>query len=732
MEFTAKWITSPSYGPDIVPRFDRRFFLEKKPERAEIRCTALGVYKLFLNGQQVSDYVLAPGWTVYRTRLQVQTYDVTALLQEENVLSAYVGRGWYSSRLGWDPSGLKERRDYRKALLLELHLFYADGTEEVIASDESFTSRPSRIRFSEIYDGEVYDASFDEENASEEAAVPFDYSYDTLIPQEGEEIREQERVSGKKVIVTPEGDVLIDFEQEVTGYPEFTLSARKGQEILLVCGEVLDKNGNFYNDNYRSAKAEIRYICREGLQTYHPLLTFYGFRYLKLASWPEEAEKIDPSCFTAIAVYSNMKRTGFVESSDPKLNRLFENVFWGQRGNFLDIPTDCPQRDERLGWTGDAEVFCRTASYNFDVRRFFKKWLRDLAADQFENGAVPHVIPDILSARNLADFETEAVHSSAASAAWGDAAVICPWQIYWTYGDTEVLSDQFESMKAWVDYITGATKDKGLWTGGTHFGDWLGLDAPQGSYKGSSREDFIASAYYAYSTSLLVKAGQVLQKDVSAYEKLYDEIVSAFRKAFPEYRTQTEHVLALAFDLAEDREKTAESLKALVVKDGCMKTGFVGTPLILYALSDSGYPELAYDLLLREDYPSWLYAVNRGATTIWEHWDGIMENGDFWSRDMNSFNHYSYGAVLSWVYERAAGIVPLSAGFQKIRICPQTTDRLQTLSASIETASGTVASKWTRTEAGTVYDITLPVSGEIVIDGETHLCPAGTYHFTGK
>ena len=736
MDFIAKWITFPEAGLDIVPRFDRTFSPKKPVKKALIYCTSLGVYKLYLNGENVSSYVLAPGWTSYQKRLQVQCYDVTALLKKneagaESRLSAYVGRGWYSSPIAWDREAHKERRTFPKALLLELHLTYEDGSTEIIASDESFTARPSRIRFSEIYDGEWYDASFCEDAAECVPATVYDYGCETLIPQEGEEIHEQERISGKKLIETPEGDLLIDFEQEVTGYVEFTLDAKAGDEIVLRHGEVLDKNGNFYNDNYRSAKAEIRYTCKDGCQTWHPQLTFFGFRYVKLEKWPEDKAAIDPARFTAIAVYSAMRRTGYVETSDAKLNRLFENVFWGQRGNFLDIPTDCPQRDERLGWTGDAEVFCKTASYNFDASRFFRKWLHDLKADQLPNGGVPHVIPDVLSNQRGEVSEDDVVKREDSSAAWADSAVICPWQMYMTYGDPAVLADQFDSMTAWIDYITNTTKDPGLWTGGTHFGDWLGLDAPQGSYKGSSRDDFIASAYYAYSTSLVIKAGHVLGKDVSAYEALYETMIPAFHQAFPDYRTQTEHVLALAFGLAEDPEKTAEALAALVKKDGSMKTGFVGTPWILYVLTDSGYPELAYDLLLREEYPSWLYAVNRGATTIWEHWDGIMENGDFWSVNMNSFNHYAYGAVLAWVYERALGIEPLEPGFKKVKIAPVVTSRLTSLSASIDTVNGKVSSSWTHTPDGTRYECTLPVEGEITIDGVTKQLPAGTYVFNG-
>lgn len=383
------------------------------------------------------------------------------------------------------------------------------------------------------------------------------------------------------------------------------------------------------------------------------------------------------------------------------------------------MPTDCPQRDERLGWTGDAQVFIKAASYNYDVERFFRKWLRDLAADQREDGAVGQVIPDYLP-------------DGQASAAWGDAAVICPWQIYQTYGNEEVLQEQFPSMKKWVDYITETTTTPYLWTGGTHFGDWLGLDAPSGSYKGSSREDFIASAYYAYSTQLLIKAGHVLGKDMAHYEELYRKIVNAFRQAYPQYRTQTEHILAVWFGLAPDAQKSPDALAELIIKDGVqMRTGFVGTPYILHVLSKYGHTDLAYTLLLRREYPSWLYPVGKGATTIWEHWDGIMENGDYWSEDMNSFNHYSYGAVADWIYEEAAGIHPVenAPGFAKATIAPKPDERLGWLDVAFQTRHGKIRSAW-RYEGNQVrYDIAVEMSAQIVIAGKMKKVQPGRHVF---
>ena len=627
---SSSWITVSGVRGDVCPVFRRQFSTEKEVESAELEITALGVYNAEINGRRVGNEVLAPGWTSYDHRLQVQTYDVKALLEKENDLRVTVGRGWLRSPMpGWMDSEDKQRRYNRPCgLIASLRIRYGDGTEETLRTDEGWQWTESPVLFSEIYDGETCDARI--VPADWQPVKPLKWSKDILIPQEGEEIRETERIAAKRVFKTPQGDTVVDFGQEVTGYAEITLDAHAGDEVLFDHAEVQDRDGNWYNENYRSAKALAKYICREGKQTWHPQLTFFGFRYIRLLSWPGEAK---PENFTAIAVHSDMKRTGWLASGNSELNQLFSNIVWGQRGNFLDVPTDCPQRDERLGWTGDAQVFIRTASYLFDTERFFKKWLHDMAADQRESGEIGQVIPDVMP-------------DDPGSAAWGDAATICPWQVYQTYGDSSVLEDQFDCMRRWVDFITSVTETPRLWTGHFHFGDWLGLDAPAGSYKGSTREDFIATAFYAHSAELVVKTGRLLGRDVSAYEKLYGEIVDAFRETFPEYRTQTEHVLAVYFGLAEDPQKTADDLADMVRADGVqLRTGFVGTPYILHVLSRYGYADLAWSLVLRREYPGWLYPVTKGATTIWEHWDGIHEDGSFWSKDMNSFNHYAYGAV---------------------------------------------------------------------------------------
>ncbi len=722
MEWKAKWIKPASETGDVAPVFARDFSLKGKVKKATLFITALGVYEAALNGQRVGKFILAPGWTAYFKRLQYQEYDVTDMLKKDNQIQVTVGKGWYHSPLlGVEQSGYQQKlHENPNGVLVQLEIIYEDRTVEEVVSDDTWTVSESCVRFSEIYDGEIYDASFCPVLDGE--VEIFDGPYKTLIPQQGEEILEQERITAADFFVTPKGERVIDFGQNITGYVEVNVDAHNGEKVELSFAEVLDKDGNFYTENYRGAKAMYRYTCREGSQSYKPKLTFYGFRYIRIDSFPGDPDKALSRQFTAIVIHSQMKRTGYLRCSNLLLNRLFDNVVWGQKGNFLDVPTDCPQRDERLGWTGDAQVFVRTACLNYDVEKFFTKWLADMAAEQRENGYIAHVIPEVV------------VHSES-SAAWGDAATICPWEVYLAYGNREILQAQFECMYKWVDYITSVTKDEYLWTGGTHYGDWLGLDAPYGSYKGSSNEDFIASAFYAYSASLVIKAGKVLGRDVSGYEVLYENIVNTFRKAFPVYKTQTECVLAAHFKLAEDCQAAADQLASMIKAGGeQLQTGFVGTPYLLHVLSDYGYVDLAYTLLLREKYPSWLYPVTKGATTIWEHWDGINEEGDFWDTNMNSYNHYAYGSVADWVYSTAAGICRLeeAPGYEKVRIAPVPDVRLDWLNARLDTRHGTIVSEWKKQGDYWRYDITTPVESEIVIDGTIHHVTAGDYCFYCK
>lgn len=695
----------------------KNFRCAAKAEKAILKITALGVYEAKLNGERVGDFILAPGWTSYLNRLQVQSYDVTNLLKTENSLEVTVGQGWRAIANKRDGSDFLGYRD--TALIAELTIVYADGTAESIVTDSSWTARESKLRYTNIYDGDIYDATF--KAGSARHCICVDLKKDMLIPQEGEKIVEHERMPALQIIKTPAGETVIDFGQNMTGYVEFRIKGTPSAQATISHGETLDCDGNFYNANYRSADARIKFVCDGEEQTYKSALTFFGFRYIRLENWPDEVKKEN---FTAVVVHSDIRRTGYFECSDETVNKLFKNIIWGQKSNFLDVPTDCPQRDERLGWTGDAQVFVRTASLNFDVERFFKKWLRDLAADQGRDGCVPHVVPNIFD-------------DMGGSSAWSDAAVICPWEIYRTYGDKAVLEEQFDSMKAWIDWMRERSEN-GKRSGGSHFGDWLGLDSPEGSYKGATPEELIATAYYKYSTELFIKAAHALGRDVAEYENIPAEAAKAFRREYMENgrvknATQTACVLALYFDITDDRAATVGQLNELIERAGHLETGFVGTPYLLHALSDNGYAETAYDLLLRREYPSWLYPISKGATTVWEHWDGIKPDGTMWSTDMNSFNHYAYGAVADWMYGAAAGINsdPDRPGFEHIIFRPVTDRRLDFVKASIDTRRGTVASEWRRENGRIKYIFTVPegCGASVIIGGEKHEVGAGTHEF---
>jgi alpha-L-rhamnosidase len=715
----ANWIAPDKDFGKVSPFFERKFSLAKKVEKAEIEISCIGVYNAYLNGQRIGKYILAPGWTEYTTRLQYQTFDITGLLKKNNTLRVDLAPGWYHSRIhDWGASDEFPAQDKPPiSLIASVTITYTDGTVDTINTDRSWKCGKTPLLFCDIYDGFTYDAAKRAIANCNVKTLPHQ-SKKILIKQQGEEIREQEIVFPVSYFTTPKGEKVIDFGQNLTGYLQFSVLAKRGDRVKFSHAEVLDADGNFYNANYRSAAANYEYICRDGEQTFKPDFTFFGFRYIRIDEYPAE---IDLDNFKAIVVYSNIKKTGELNSSDPLLNKLFSNIFWGQKGNYLDIPTDCPQRDERLGWTGDAQVFVRTASYNYDVEKFFDKWMADITAEQKRLGYVPHVVP-----------ATPCFEHGRCSSAWSDVAVIAPWQIYLSYGNKKLLARQFWGMCQFVDHIGTITTKKDLWFGCDHYGDWLGLDAKPGDYVGASDKDFIATAYYAYSTSLVVKAGRALGRNISEYEALYNRIVKAFRKQFPEYKTQTEHVLALYFNLCEDKAATAKSLADMIIANGTrLQTGFVGTPYILHALSENGYTDLAYDLLLQKQFPSWLFSVLQGATTMWEHWDGKNEKGEFWSADMNSFNHYAYGAVADWVYGVACGIqtVDEAPGFKKIVIAPHATDKLESLSASIKTRQGLVSSKWFHTEGRVRYEIETPSDTTVIIEGKAYHLGAGKYVF---
>ncbi len=711
----AKNVEKSGKCPVFVKRFD-----SGKPLKATLCITAKGVYVAILNKERIGSFIMAPGFTEYKYRHQYQEYDVTDMIKDgENEILVTVSAGWYAGRI------VSRKGDWTPEIIAELRLSFDDETV-VIKTDESWMSGESALLFSDIYDGEIYDAR---KTVSDliPVIVNEDGKTDNLIPQEGETVEEQEVFKPVSIFTTPKGERVIDFGQNLVGYPKLKITAKEGEKVSLSFAEVLDKDGNFYNENYRSAKCLYDYTCRDGYQEFKPQCTFYGYRYIRIDEFPESASLTEDT-FESVAVYSKLRKTGNIVTSNPKLNQLFSNILWGQRSNFLDIPTDCPQRDERRGWTGDAQVFCKTAGYNFDVYKFFKKWLYDMDVARKEFGSVGFMIPG---------------NNPEIAAAWSDAAVIVPWQIYLTYGDKDFLNEMLDMMVSHIEAIKNDSEHEYTWRGGKklyQFGDWLATDtdSKEGrdadyvgpAYNGATRFDFLQAAFYAYDISIVAKALKVLGKDNKEYLELFRKVKERFQKDFPTYETQTEFVLALRFGLTPNPEKTVKLLAEKIhTKGDRLSTGFVGTPHILHALSENGETELAYTLLLQERYPSWLNQVNLGATTMWEHWDSIDENGEMWSPKMNSFNHYAYGAVADWIYEVAAGIKQAddSAGFEKLVIAPHPDKRLEFLEATYETKYGLVHSKWQYKDNGIFYEIEVPSDAKIIINGKEKYVSAGSY-----
>ena len=716
----ASWITMDGVVSTVVPVFRRAFSCSRQVRSATLEVTCDGVYEALLNGKRVGSFILAPGWTEYPKRLQVQTYDITDLLSEENTLEITVANGWYRrTNAPW--TGTHNPDEFLPAMLIAaIRLIREDGSEEDILTDGAWEVSRSNVTLSGIFIGEDVDMTL--EPAFEPVKV-CDYPKTALVPQAGPEVREQETVYPRSSFRTPRGEWVIDFGQNLTGYMAFETDAHAGERLSVSTAEVLDRDGNFYTANYRSARSQLHYVCREGHQSYKPRFTFFGFRYLRIDEAPEgfTAEQIH-----AVVLHSEMKRTGWLESSDPMLNQLFSNIIWSQKGNYLDIPTDCPQRDERYGWTGDGQIFCRTATLQYDVRHFFRKWLADVRAAQHENGWVPEVVPSLTAYKP-------------GGGAWSDAVTIIPWQLYQTYGDITFLSDMYEAMEKWIAYIPTVSTTKDLWTGCWTYGDWLALDWPEDyhpenielSKRGYSNDDLICSAFYANSVSIVIRAGKLLGKDVSAYETLYGRIVRAYRARFGNsLNTQTEKVLTLHFNLADDPQALADALAEQIRACGMkLQTGLVGTPYLLHELSRYGYTDIAWSLLLRREYPGWLYSVSRGATTVWEHWDGIKPDGTFWDDDMNSYNHYAYGSVADWVFGVACGIQPAEPGYAQVRIEPKPDPRLNSLCAVLDTAYGRIRSFWKHTEDGIRYEIDTPVQAEIVLNGKGLTVGKGKYLF---
>ncbi|KYP15441.1 glycoside hydrolase family 78 protein [Flavihumibacter sp. CACIAM 22H1] len=715
----ASWIgvqTEEESRPSPVLR--RPFSLgKKKIKSAYAYITSLGMYEAQLNGRKIGDAFLTPGWTSYDKRLQYQVYEVSTLLKAgENVAGVSLGNGWYRSYIGF--AGQKDFYGKELALLFQLKITYTDGSTDLIVSDENWKSSTAEIRSSEIYHGETIDANKMKPgwaspgyNAQDWKAVKRMPAYaKSLVATQNEPIRKREVLKPVKFITTPKGEKVLDFGQNMVGWVKVTLHGNKGDTVTLSHAEVLDKFGNFYTENLRSAKQQDQFILSgKGDEVFEPHFTFQGFRYIKIDGLKTDP---DPADYTAYVLYSDMEKTGEFETSNPLINQLQKNIQWGQRGNFLDVPTDCPQRDERLGWTGDAQAFYRTATFNFGVRSFFSKWLKDLALDQQANGAVPFVVPNVLG------------DGAVASTGWADAATIIPWQQWIVYGDKRTLSEQYPSMQGWIGYMLRNSKEY-LWNTGFHFGDWL-FYRPDDDTDGRAAitdKYLIAQCFFAYSTQLAMQAAEVLGKtdDVARYSALLADIKKAFLKEYvtPGGRlvssSQTAYVLALQFDMLPEsmRLSAADRLAANVKSyDTHLTTGFIGAPYLCKVLSKFGQEELAYALLLQETYPSWLYPVKMGATTIWERWDGQKPDSSFQNAGMNSFNHYAYGAIGEWMYQHIAGIQadPAHPGFKSVIIRPSPGGGLTYAKASLLTAYGRLESGWKKEGDGMVLELTIPAN----------------------
>ncbi|HUZ57248.1 MAG TPA: family 78 glycoside hydrolase catalytic domain [Hanamia sp.] len=717
-EWKAKWI-EPGFTDTVgqpSPMFRKQFSTDKKIKSAALFITAHGLYEAQINGSRVGDDYFTPGWTSYNKRLQYQEYDVTGLVKKgNNAIGVTLGSGWYRGHLAWGSNKNIYGKDI--SLLLQLEITYDDGSKKTIVSDGNWKSTTGSIISSSIYDGETIDArirktgwtlpGYDDSKWS--GVNVENFSNDNLIATINEPATKHETFKPVKILTTPKGEKVIDFGQNLVGWVMLKVKGNAGDTLIIKHAEVLDKEGNFYTANLRAAKATSTYILNgKDEEFFEPHFTYYGFRYIEVEGIKGD---LNPDDFTAVAIYANMKPTGTFTTSDPLINQLQHNIQWGQKGNFLDVPTDCPQRDERLGWTGDAQVFSRTASFNMNVNNFFDKWMKDVAADQFADGSVPHVIPNVLG-------------QGGGSTGWSDVATIIPWNMYLDYGDKKILENQYASMKAWVEYMHHQSHDN-LWNTGFDFGDWLFYSPPDpnSGTAAITNKYLIAQCFYAHSTQLLINTAKVLDKteDVATYSALLKKIKEAFLNEYvtPNGRlvsgTQTAYVLALHFDmLPEDlRKQAAERLVENIKSyDNHLTTGFLGTPYLCDVLTRFGYDDVAYKLLLQKTYPSWLYPVTMGATTIWERWDGEKPDSTFENPGMNSFNHYAYGAIGDWMYRKMVGIDTYEdgVGYKHIKIKPHIGGDFTFASASLDTYYGKVSNSWKIENGNLLMDVEIPAN----------------------
>ena len=739
---------TPGQDFDGAPRLRKEFLLEEGHGgvvKATLRATALGIYEACINGTPVGEDVLSPGWSSYEWRLRYRTYDVTALVGPRTVVGAELGNGWYRGRLAWH--GMSNLYGSELGFLGQLDIEFEDGHFQSVGTDASWQAGPSATTFNDLYDGQTIDARKAVHGWAEPGFAPgtdwtgvgtLAFDADRLAEPVGPPVVRAGVVRPAEVFTSPSGRTLVDFGQNLVGWLRFTVQGEAGQAITVRHAEVLE-DGELGVRPLRSAKATDTFILSGGRDVFEPTKTFHGFRYAEITGWPGELTAED---LEAVVVHSDLERTGTFECSNGLVNQLHRNIVWGLRGNFLDLPTDCPQRDERLGWTGDIGVFTPTAAFLYDVKGFLQDWLLDLAAEQkAQDGLVPITVPDALKyCPQPPEFP-----APESSALWSEASVWVPWALWEAYGDLGVLRNQYESMAAHTRRVEGLLSPSGLWDSGFQFGDWLDPDAAPDQPWAAKADTAVVATACMYRTARLTAqtAGLLGKHDDEAH---FEALAARVRAAFAEHYVgaagtirsdcTTVYALAIAFDLlatTELREFAGNRLAELVRDNNYrVSTGFAGTPFITHALTDTGHVDEAYRLLLEEGCPSWLYPVTMGATTVWERWDSMLPDGTINPGQMTSFNHYALGAVADWMHKAIGGIRPLEPGYARVLIAPQPGEGIDWARTSLKTPHGQVRVEWKVDGGGFLLEATVPegVAADVVLpDGARHAIAGGTHRF---
>lgn len=735
-DWQGKWISIPH---DQLVEMDYRnsllfpaqyirkeIVLEKPVDQARLYVTAKGVYEAYINGKKVGDDIMPPGWVPYGKYIPTLTYDVTDMLKDgKNTIAFAVAEGWYAGKIYL--RGRKKNHEQMPSLLCQLEVMHGDAKTTIVSDEDWKITKDGPIRIAKIYDGETYDANFelgkwnvndyDDSRWHKAQTTALDTAV-VLQPKRFETVKTREVLEVKSIHQPYENIAVFNMGQNNVGVPLVKVPMKKGDTLRIRFAEMLDQDSTIYTTNYRSAKSTDYYIAAiDGLIEYTPTFTFHGYQYVELSGYAQ-GEIPQKDWVKSLVQYSNFEENGTFTSSHPKLNQLQSNISWGMKGNFFDIPTDCPQRDERLGWTGDAQIIAPTSMFHNDMYAFWAGWLQSVRADQFEDGGIPWVVPNNLGKR----------HSSG----WGDAIVIIPWELYFRTGDTGVLEENYAAMVKWVNYCTSQAVDHTPDIGS--FGDWLQPQTESGRAAGDVSKELIKMAYYAHSVDLISKTAKVLgkTKDVEHFSLLLDSVKTAFEqrwfdadgRANHTIETQTHYLVALEFDLLS-KPMAAKAMNHLVRLigecDNHLRTGFLGTPILPLVLDKAGEYDLMYDILFKETYPSWFYSINQGATTMWERWDSYTKLDGFHKDGMNSFNHYAYGAIGRWMYERIAGIKPTKVAYKEIEIAPIPGGPLTSASATYNSPYGLISSGWKLENDQFLLEVTIPsnTTATVIVPGNT-------------